>query len=72
VLQKVRTIRQKRSSLKSSYTDIRKIFAEAEHVEDLIRKHRSWKVVDTTNKSVEETAWEIIHKVFGDEHAEYS
>jgi len=72
VLQKVRTIRQKRSSLKSSYTDIRKIFAEAEHVEGLIRKHRSWKVVDTTNKSVEETAWEIIHKVFGEEHAEYS
>jgi hypothetical protein len=72
VLQKVRMIRQKRSSLKSSYTDLRKIFAEAEHVEDLIRKHRTWKVVDTTNKSVEETAWEIIHKVFGDEHAEFS
>lgn len=72
VLQKVRTIRQKRSALKSSYTDLRKIFAEAEFVEDLIRKHRSWKVVDTTNKSVEETAWEIIHKVFGDDHAEFS
>ena len=72
VLQKVRMIRQKRSALKSSYTDLRKIFAEAEFVEDLIRKHRTWKVVDTTNKSVEETAWEIIHKVFGDEHAEFS
>jgi regulator of PEP synthase PpsR (kinase-PPPase family) len=72
VLQKVRQIRQKRSALKSSYTDLKKIFAEAEFVEELIRKHRTWKVVDTTNKSVEETAWEIIHKVHGEEHAEYS
>jgi [pyruvate, water dikinase]-phosphate phosphotransferase / [pyruvate, water dikinase] kinase len=71
VLQKVRMVRQKRSGLKSSYVDLRKIFAEAEFVQELTRKHRSWKVVDTTNKSIEETAWEIIYKVFGDEHAEF-
>ena len=71
VLQKVRTVRQKRSALKPSYSDLRKIFAEVEFVRDLLRHNRSWKVVDTTNKSIEETAWEIIHKVHGEEHAEY-
>jgi hypothetical protein len=71
VLQKVRRVRQKRSGLKSGYSDLRKIFEEAEHVRRLIRKHRNWKVVDTTNKSIEETAWEIIHKVFGEEHDEF-
>ena len=72
VLQKVRQVRQKRSALKPSYSDLRKIFAEVEFVRELARKNRSWKVVDTTNKSIEETAWEIIHKVHGEEHAEYS
>lgn len=72
VLQKVRAVRQKRSSLKPSYSDLRKVFAEVEYVRELQRRNRSWRVVDTTNKSIEETAWEIIHKVHGDEHAEYS
>lgn len=71
VLQKIRTVRQKRSGLKASYSDLRKIFAEVEYVRELQKRNRAWKVVDTTNKSVEETAWEIIHKVHGDEHAEY-
>ncbi len=70
VLQKVRTVRQRRSGLRPSYSDPRRIFAEVEHVRDLLRRNRNWKVVDTTNKSIEETAWEIIHKVFGEEHAE--
>jgi regulator of PEP synthase PpsR (kinase-PPPase family) len=71
VLQKVRQARQKRTGVKSSYVDIRNIFSEVQHVDELIRKHRGWKVVDTTNKSIEETAWEIIHKVFGERHGEY-
>src|SRR5512135_300081 len=71
VLQKVRKVRQKQSGLKPSYSDFKKIFAEVEYVRDLIRRHRSWGVVDTTNKSIEETAWEIIHYVFGDDHEEY-
>jgi [pyruvate, water dikinase]-phosphate phosphotransferase / [pyruvate, water dikinase] kinase len=71
VLQKVRKARQKRMGIDASYTDFRKIFAEVEYIQSLLRKHRSWKVVDTTNKSVEETAWEIIHHVFGEEHSEY-
>ncbi|MGE5174571.1 MAG: pyruvate, water dikinase regulatory protein [Betaproteobacteria bacterium] len=72
VLQKVRMARQKQSHLKPSYSDFKKIFAEVEYVRDLVRKHGNWKVVDTTNKSIEETAWEIIHAVFGDEHDEYN
>ncbi len=72
VLQKVRMARRKRSVLEPGYSDAKKIFAEVEFVRDLVRKHRAWKVVDTTNKSIEETAWEIIHHVFGDGHDEYT
>jgi len=71
VLQKVRLVRQKHSGLSASYSNLRNVFAEVEHVQGLIRKNRSWSVVETTNKSIEETAWEIIHAVFGDEHDEY-
>jgi len=72
VLQKVRKVRQKHSGLKPSYSDFKKVFAEVEYVWNLIKKNRGWKVVDTTNKSIEETAWESIHHVFGEEHGEYS
>ena len=71
VLQKIRKVRQKNSGLKPSYSDFKKVFAEVEYVRDLVRKHRGWKVVDTTNKSIEETSWEVIHYVFGDDHDEY-
>jgi regulator of PEP synthase PpsR (kinase-PPPase family) len=71
VLQKVRQARAKQSHLKPSYSDFKKVFAEVEYIRDLIRKHQSWKVVDTTNKSIEETSWEIIHHVFGDDHEQY-
>jgi len=71
VLQKIRKVRQNQSGLRASYSDLKKVFAEVEFVRDLIRRHRSWKLVDTTNKSIEETAWEIIHHVFGDEQTEY-
>lgn len=72
VLQKVRMVRRQKSGLKPDYTDLRKIFADVEYIWDLVKKHRTWKVVDTTNKSVEETAWEIIHHVFGEDHEEYA
>jgi len=72
VLQKVRKVRQKHSGLKPSYSDFKKVFAEVEHVWDLIKKHKNWKVVDTTNKSIEETAWEVIHYVYGEDHEEYN
>jgi regulator of PEP synthase PpsR (kinase-PPPase family) len=71
VLQKVRKVRQKKFGLKPSYSDLKTVFAEVEHVWDLVKKHRAWKVVDTTNKSIEETAFEILHAVYGEEHDEY-
>ena len=72
VLQKVRKVREKQFGLKPSYSEFKTVFGEVEYVLDLVRKHRTWKVVDTTNKSIEETAWEIIHAVYGDEHDEYT
>ena len=72
VLQKIRRVRQEKSSLPTSYSEFKNIFAEIEYIRELRKRHRIWKVVDTTNKSIEETAWEIIHQVFGDHHEEYN
>jgi regulator of PEP synthase PpsR (kinase-PPPase family) len=71
VLQKIRMVRQKNSKLKPSYSEFKKVFAEVEYVRELIKKHGNWTVVDTTNKSIEETAWEIVHHVVGASHDEY-
>lgn len=65
VLQKIRSARVKHYNIKSSYTDLGHIFNEMEMVYDLLKKNRKWRVIDTTNKSVEETAREIISMVFG-------
>ncbi|WP_022851939.1 pyruvate, water dikinase regulatory protein [Limisalsivibrio acetivorans] len=65
VLQKVRTARLRHYRTNSSYTDMKKIFDEVEFVYELIRKNRRWHIIDTTNKSIEETAREIIHSVIG-------
>lgn len=71
VLQKVRKVRAKHDRIKPSYSDLKKVFAEVEYVWDLIRRNNRWKVVDTTNKSIEETAWEIVHHVAGAGHDVY-
>lgn len=65
VLQKIRSARVKHYKTQSNYTDLRRIFNEMEMVHDLKKKNRKWRIVDTTNKSVEETAREIISMVFG-------
>lgn len=65
VLQKVRLARLGHYKTDSSYTDLRKIYEETDHVESLCRKHKQWKVINTTNRSVEETSREIIQAVFG-------
>jgi len=65
VLQKVRNARVKHYRTRSNYTDLMRIFNEMEMVHELIRKNRLWHKVDTTNKSVEETAREIIGMAFG-------
>lgn len=72
VLRKVRRVREKHDRFKPSYSDLKKVFAEVEYVWDLVKRHKHWKVIDTTNKSIEETTWEIIHHVSGDEHEEYN
>lgn len=65
VLQKIRDTRLRHYRTKSNYSELRRIFDEMEMVHDLLKKNRMWRVVDTTNKSVEETAREIISMVFG-------
>ncbi|MCW8860563.1 MAG: kinase/pyrophosphorylase [Deltaproteobacteria bacterium] len=65
VLQKIRSARVKHYKTQSNYTDLRRIFDEMEMVYDLTKKNRKWRIVDTTNKSVEETSREIISMVFG-------
>ena len=65
VLQKIRSARIKHYKTPSSYTDLRRIFNEMEMVYELMKKNKQWHMVDTTNKSVEETAREIISMVFG-------
>ncbi|SEA15431.1 hypothetical protein SAMN05660420_01405 [Desulfuromusa kysingii] len=65
VLQKIRRTRIQHYKTESTYTDLRRIFDEMEMVYDLTKKNKQWHIVDTTNKSVEETAREIISMVFG-------
>ena len=65
VLQKIRSARVKHYKTRSNYTDLRRIFDEMEMVHELTKKNKKWHIVDTTNKSVEETAREIISMVFG-------
>ena len=65
VLQKIRKARIKHYKTESSYTNLRRIFDEMEMVYELTKKNKQWHIVDTTNKSVEETAREIISMTFG-------
>lgn len=67
ILQKIRIARLKHYKTTSRYTDLRKIFEEVEMVYSMVSRNRNWHVVDTTNKSVEETSREIIIKVYGRE-----
>jgi regulator of PEP synthase PpsR (kinase-PPPase family) len=65
VLQKIRSARLKHYRTTSNYNNLEKIFNEVEFCYELIRKNRKWSMVDTTNKSIEETAREIINTVYG-------
>lgn len=71
VLQKIRKSRQKNAGIESSYADFKKVFDEVEYVWELHKRNRNWKLIDTTSKSVEETAWEIIHHLYGNDHTDY-
>lgn len=65
VLQKVRSARLRHYKTTSTYNNINKIFEEVEFCYDLVRKNRKWNIINSTNKSIEETAREIIHSVYG-------
>jgi len=65
VLQKIRSARLRHYRTTSTYNNLPKIFSEVEFCYELIRKNRKWSMIDTTNKSIEETAREIIQTVFG-------
>ncbi len=67
VLQKVRKERLKEYNTESSYTRLKDINDEIEAVYDLSKKNRKWHRINTTNKSIEETAREIILKIYGHE-----
>lgn len=67
ILQKVRMERLRHYKTSIDYTDIKKILQEVEFIYELVGKNRRWHLVDTTNKSVEEIAREIIMKVYGRE-----
>ncbi|MEF3254207.1 MAG: kinase/pyrophosphorylase [Deferribacterales bacterium] len=67
VLQKVRLERLRHYRTSSDYTNLKKILEEVEYIYELVGRNRSWHLVDTTNKSVEEIAREIIVKVYGRE-----
>lgn len=64
-LQKIRIERLRHYRTNSKYTNIRNILEEVEYVYSLKDKNKQWHVVDTTNKSVEETAREILMKIYG-------
>ncbi len=65
VLQKIRSARVKHYKTRSNYNNLKRIFDEMEMVYELMKKNKQWHMVDTTNKSVEETAREIIGMVVG-------
>ncbi|MCA1927133.1 MAG: kinase/pyrophosphorylase [Calditerrivibrio sp.] len=66
-LQKVRIERLRHYRTTSDYTNLKKILDEVEFIYELLGRNRQWHLVDTTNKSVEEIAREIIIKVYGRE-----
>jgi len=65
VLQKIRSARLRHYKTTSNYNQLPKIFSEVEFCYELIRKNRKWSMIDTTNKSIEETAREITQTVYG-------
>jgi hypothetical protein len=57
---RLRTLRQ---NPRGSYADYTEVEEELESCRRLYRRHPGWQVVDVTNKSVEESASEILRKL---------
>lgn len=56
-------LRNLRQNPRSSYADYEEVEEELEACRQLYRKHKEWLVIDVTNKSVEESAAEILKKL---------
>jgi regulator of PEP synthase PpsR (kinase-PPPase family) len=70
-LQKIRISRLAHYNTESRYVDLKAIYEEVEFARDLSNRNRKWKVIDVTNKSVEETSREIIDHVIGRDQEYY-
>ncbi len=55
-------LRNMRQSPRGSYADYQRVEEELDYCRKLYRKHPEWQVIDVTNKSVEESAAEILKK----------
>ncbi|AEA33481.1 pyruvate, water dikinase regulatory protein [Hippea maritima] len=65
-LYEIRKQRAKKLGLaNSSYASLSRIYEEVEYANSIFKKHPQWLIVDVTNRSVEETASEIVSKLFG-------
>lgn len=56
-------LRQLRQSPRGSYANYEAVVEELEACRQLYRKHPEWQVIDVTNKSVEESAAEILKRL---------
>ncbi len=64
-LYEIRQQRAKKLGIKGgNYASLGKIYEETEYAQNLFRKHREWYIIDVTNKSVEESASDIVANVF--------
>jgi [pyruvate, water dikinase]-phosphate phosphotransferase / [pyruvate, water dikinase] kinase len=59
-------LRNMRQSPRGSYADYRQVEEELSFCRRYYRSHPSWIVIDVTNKSVEESAAEIVSRLHGD------
>ncbi len=65
-LYEIRQERAKKLGIKNSaYASLSRIYEEVEYANRLFRQHPKWLVVDVTNRSIEESASEIVLKLFG-------
>ena len=67
-LAEVRKARLSRlGSLDSTYADMKRVAAELEYCRKIFEQNADWLLVDVAGKSVEETAAEILDRLFGKE-----
>ncbi len=65
-LYEIRQQRAKKLGIKGgNYASLGKIYEEIEYAQDIFRKHPEWHIIDVTNRSVEESASDIIANIFG-------